>query len=110
MVSADNLPFDVLPLIFQFLSSGSDLVSVVLVSKSFSSGVLPLIYATVTVRLNLVKRLAGVSIQILKNTMINITHSLLDSVTLSNVARKHRLETIRSCRGNPFSSTRPTIA
>jgi F-box-like len=64
MVSADNLPFDVLPLIFHFLSSGSDLVSVVLVSKSFSSGVLPLIYATIAVRTSLVKRLAGVSIQI----------------------------------------------
>lgn len=62
MVSADNLPYDVLPLIFHYLSSGTDLVSVSLVSKSFSSGVLPLLYETINVRMDMAKRLSSVSL------------------------------------------------
>lgn len=45
MVSADNLNFDVLEVIFSFLS-GHDLHSVALVSHSFYAGVLPRLYRT----------------------------------------------------------------
>jgi hypothetical protein len=61
MVSADNLPFDVLPLIFQHLSSSGDLVSVALVSRSFSGAALPLVYDTINVRMDMAKRLGSVS-------------------------------------------------
>ena len=57
MVSADNLPFDVLPLIFSHLQLGGDLLSVALVSRSFFGGALPLIYEEIEMHPRLVKRL-----------------------------------------------------
>ncbi|KAG1789158.1 uncharacterized protein HD556DRAFT_1297242 [Suillus plorans] len=47
MVTADNLNLDVLELIFAFIS-GSDLVAVSSVSKSFLAGVIPCLYATIS--------------------------------------------------------------
>ncbi|KAF4612878.1 hypothetical protein D9613_010997 [Agrocybe pediades] len=49
MVSADNLNFDVLELIFTFLS-GNDLPSLALVSKSFLAAVTPRLYRTISYR------------------------------------------------------------
>jgi len=49
MVSADNLNYDVLELIFAFLSS-NDLPSVALVSQSFLAAVTPKLYRTISYR------------------------------------------------------------
>ncbi|KAG2007242.1 hypothetical protein CC2G_014953 [Coprinopsis cinerea AmutBmut pab1-1] len=50
MVSAENLNFDVLDLIFSYLS-GQDLASIALVSRTFLAGVLPSLYRNVWFRL-----------------------------------------------------------
>ncbi|KAH9903462.1 hypothetical protein C8Q73DRAFT_799537 [Cubamyces lactineus] len=55
MVSADNLNFDCLEIIFAYLS-GNDLVSVSLVSRSFLAAAIPRIYRTLTFGLNQAKR------------------------------------------------------
>ncbi|KAI0672343.1 hypothetical protein C8Q78DRAFT_1026491 [Trametes maxima] len=55
MVSADNLNFDCLELIFAYLSR-SDLVSVALVSRSFLAAAIPRLYRNLTFGLNQAKR------------------------------------------------------
>ena len=55
MVSADNLNFDCLEIIFTYLS-GNDLVSVSLVSRSFLAAAIPRIYRTLAFGLNQAKR------------------------------------------------------
>ncbi|KAG8820847.1 hypothetical protein FRC18_011570 [Serendipita sp. 400] len=57
MVSADNLPFDVLPLIFANVPGGKDLLSVALVSKSFNGAATPLIYGSITINVSVTKKL-----------------------------------------------------
>lgn len=59
MVSADNLNFDCLELIFAYLS-GNDLVSVSLVSRSFLAAAIPRVYKTLTFGLNQAKRYPSV--------------------------------------------------
>lgn len=64
MVSADNLPYDVLSLIFRFLSaSPNDLACLSLVSKSFLSAALPFIYGNITIHSTLVANLNHVRLQ-----------------------------------------------
>jgi hypothetical protein len=60
MVTADNLNLDVLETIFCYLS-GNDLSSVALVSRSFFSGVIPTLYATLKFRRRQAKRYRDVS-------------------------------------------------
>lgn len=60
MVSADNLNFDCLELIFAHLS-GNDLVSVLQVSRSFLAAVLPQLYRTLFFHLGNGKRYPKVS-------------------------------------------------
>ncbi|KAI9056392.1 hypothetical protein FKP32DRAFT_1599115 [Trametes sanguinea] len=55
MVSADNLNFDCLELIFAYLAV-NDLVSVSLVSRSFLAAAIPRLYRTLTFGLNQAKR------------------------------------------------------
>ncbi|KAH9854614.1 hypothetical protein C2E23DRAFT_817214 [Lenzites betulinus] len=55
MVSADNLNFDCLELIFAYIS-GNDLVSVSLVSRSFLAAVIPRLYRTLNFGLHQAKR------------------------------------------------------
>ncbi|KAI0643772.1 hypothetical protein C8Q79DRAFT_1002362 [Trametes meyenii] len=55
MVSADNLNFDCLELIFAYLSR-NDLVSVALVSRSFLAAAIPRLYRNLTFGLNQAKR------------------------------------------------------
>ncbi|KAG8779619.1 hypothetical protein FRC15_010042 [Serendipita sp. 397] len=57
MVSADNLPFDVLPLIFANVPGRKDLLSVALVSKSFNGAATPLIYGSITINVSVTKKL-----------------------------------------------------
>lgn len=64
MVSADNLNFDVLELIFAYVS-GSDLPSVALVSRSFLVGAIPKLYRTISFRPAHAKRYPTVSSRIL---------------------------------------------
>jgi F-box-like len=59
MVTADSLNFDVLELIFSFLS-GQDLASVAQVNKSFLAGALPSLYKNVWYRLREGKGYASV--------------------------------------------------
>ncbi|KIM25705.1 hypothetical protein M408DRAFT_314988 [Serendipita vermifera MAFF 305830] len=92
MVSADNLPYDVLPLIFHHLSSGTDLVSVSLVSKSFSGGVLPILYETVNIRIDVAKRLGVVT---------SPFHTLLKNVHLQLFVRNISIHSIPLERARP---------
>ncbi|KIY47500.1 hypothetical protein FISHEDRAFT_45143 [Fistulina hepatica ATCC 64428] len=55
MVSADNLNYDVLEVIFAFLS-GNDLPSVALVSRSFLAGIIPRLYSKIAFRESHAKR------------------------------------------------------
>ncbi|KIJ49240.1 hypothetical protein M422DRAFT_28190 [Sphaerobolus stellatus SS14] len=55
MVSADNLNYDVLSLIFSYLGN-NDLVSACLVSQSFKAGAVPRLYRKVYFRLDQMKR------------------------------------------------------
>ncbi|KAF8518657.1 hypothetical protein BU17DRAFT_48405 [Hysterangium stoloniferum] len=55
MVSADNVNYDVLTLIFAFLGA-NDLVSVCLVSQSFRAGAIPWLYKKIQFRLSHMKR------------------------------------------------------
>ncbi len=59
MGNANNLPFDILPFIFQPLYR-SDLVAAALVSRTFASGALPKLYEQITIRLSFVKRIDSV--------------------------------------------------
>ena len=56
MGNGDNLPFDILPLIFQHLHR-SDLVAAALVSRTYASGALPKLYEDIIIRLSFVKRI-----------------------------------------------------
>lgn len=51
MVSADNLNFDVLELMFSYLS-GYDLASIAQVSRSFLAGVIPRLYKIIVYRMS----------------------------------------------------------
>ena len=62
MVSAYNLNFDVLSLVFSFLS-GHDLVSVALVNKAFLNGVTPRLYHSLVLTHNHAKKYPKVVIQ-----------------------------------------------
>lgn len=59
MVSADNLNFDCLQLIFAYLQV-NDLVSVSLVSRSFLAAAVPRLYRRLVFRLNQAKRYSSV--------------------------------------------------
>ena len=59
MGHANNLPFDVLPFIFQPLYR-SDLVAAALVNRSFASCALPKLYEHIIIRLSFVKRIDSV--------------------------------------------------
>jgi hypothetical protein len=61
MVSADNLDFDVLTIIFSFLSSVNDYASIALVSKSFLEAVIPRLYRSLKYSLHHAKRYPRVS-------------------------------------------------
>ena len=56
MGNGDNLPFDILPFIFQHLHR-SDLVAAALVSRTFASGALPKLYEDIIIRLSFVNRI-----------------------------------------------------
>ena len=56
MGNGDNLPFDILPLIFQHLHQ-SDLVAAALVSRTYASGALPKLYEDIIIRLSFVKQI-----------------------------------------------------
>ncbi|KAK6981108.1 hypothetical protein R3P38DRAFT_3333886 [Favolaschia claudopus] len=60
MVSADSMNFDVLELIFGYLS-GNDLTSIALVSRSFFAGVIPRLYSTLLFRLSHAKKYPSVT-------------------------------------------------
>jgi hypothetical protein len=59
MGKADNLPFDVLPFIFEHLYRG-DLVAAALVSRTFASGALPRLYEVITIRRSFINRIGSV--------------------------------------------------
>jgi len=59
MGNVDNLPFDILPFIFQHLYR-SDLVASALVSRTFASGALPKLYEYIIIRLSFIKRIDNV--------------------------------------------------
>lgn len=59
MGNANNLPFDILPYIFQPLYR-SDLVAAALVNRTFASGALPRLYEHIIIRLSFVKRIDSV--------------------------------------------------
>ena len=56
MGNGDNLPFDILPLIFQHLHQ-SDLVAAALVSRTFASGALPKLYEVIVIRFSFVNQI-----------------------------------------------------
>ncbi|KAH9927980.1 uncharacterized protein BXZ73DRAFT_48619 [Epithele typhae] len=76
MVSADNLNFDCLELIFAYLA-GNDLVAVSLVSRSFLSAVTPRLYRTLTFGLRQAKRYPSI---ISPFAAINAHHQLATHV------------------------------
>jgi hypothetical protein len=59
MGNANDLPFDVLPFIFQYLYR-SDLVAAALVNRNFASGALPKLYQHIIIRLSFIKRIDSV--------------------------------------------------
>ena len=59
MGNGDNLPFDILPLIFQHLHQ-SDLVAAALVSRTFASGALPKLYEDIIIRVSFLNRIKSV--------------------------------------------------
>ncbi|KAG8806007.1 hypothetical protein FRC17_005235 [Serendipita sp. 399] len=86
MVSADNLPFDVLPLVFRNLSCATDLLSIALASKAFNGAAIPLIYNSIIVNVAVVKKLAKKA-QSPFQTLINrpALHRFPQSISISAV-------------------------
>jgi len=63
MVSADNLDYDVLSIVFSYLANPNDYASIALVSKSFQVAVIPKLYKTLSFRLHHAKRYPSVCMQ-----------------------------------------------
>ena len=74
MGNGDNLPFDILPFIFQHLHQ-SDLVAAALVSRTFASGALPKLYEVIIIDLSVVnpiERVGHSSLVSLRSCLTNL--------------------------------------
>lgn len=87
MVSADNLNFDVLELMFTYLN-GHDLASIAQVSRSFLAGVLPRLYKVIIFRLKDAKQYQNVSLYLLA-LIRYLTHRHVQVMSPFAVILKH---------------------